>query len=217
MNELIIIIFRTIFMYALIIIIFRLMGKREIGEMSLLDLGVFLMLAELAAVAIEDINVTLIEAIVPMVSLMIIQITLAIISLKIPKFRKLLDGKPTIIIHNGKVDEKAMKTQRYNFDDMLLQLREQNIFTLSEVDYAILEPSGKLSVLKKSTGSEKEATIIPLPLILDGIIQVDNLRYFDIREEWLVEQLRQNGYHDYRKISYCSLYRGVLTIDLIDE
>ena len=217
MNELIIIMLRTFFMYALIIVIFRLMGKREIGEMSLLDLGVFMMIAELAVIAIEDIQVTLMQAIVPMASLMVIQISLAIASLKIPNFRKLLDGKPTIIIHNGKVDENAMKSQRYNFDDLLLQLREQGIFSISEVDFAILEPSGKLSVLKKKSDSSKEATVIPLPLILDGIIQDENLMYFHIHREWLINQLQLQGYDDYRNISYCSLYQGVFTIDEKDK
>jgi len=198
-------------MYFLIIVIFRLMGKREIGEMSLLDLVVFLMITEVAVIAIEDSKISLIQAIVPMVFLMIIQISLAKLSLKIPKLRKLVDGKPTIIIHKGKVDERAMKSQRYNFDDLLLQLREKGIFSLEEVDFAILESSGKLSVMKKN--SSKETTVIPLPLILDGVIQDENLSYLNIREDWFLEQLQLQGYPDYRGISYCSLYQGAFTVD----
>lgn len=217
MNELTIIILRTFLMYILIIVIFRLMGKREIGEMGLLDLVVFMMIAEVGGIAIEDTKISLIYAIVPMFLLMVIQIALAKVSLKIPKLRKLLDGEPTIIIHHGKVDEKAMKSQRYNFNDLLLQLREKDIFSLAEVDFAILESSGKLSVMKKSTNSSKEATVIPLPLILDGVIQDGNLQYLNIREDWFLEQLRMLGYHDYQRISYCCLYQGAFTIDEKDQ
>ena len=161
MNELTIIILRTFFLYFSIIVIFRLMGKREIGEMSLLDLVVFLMITEAAVIAIEDPKIKMIQAIVPMVLLMIIQISLAKLSLRMPKLRKLLDGEPTIIIHNGKIDERAMKSQRYNFNDLLLQLREKGVFSIEEVEFAILESSGKLSVMKKNTSSSKEATVIP--------------------------------------------------------
>lgn len=217
MNELTIIILRTFLMYILIIVIFRLMGKREIGEMGLLDLVVFMMIAEVGGIAIEDTKISLIYAIVPMFLLMVIQISLAKVSLKLPKLRKLLDGEPTIIIHHGKVDEKAMKSQRYNFNDLLLQLREKGIFSLAEVDFAILESSGKLSVMKKSANSSKEATVIPLPLILDGVIQDGNLQYLNIREDWFLEQLRMLGYHDYQRISYCCLYQGAFIIDEKDQ
>ncbi len=213
MNELTIIILRTILLYFLIIVIFRLMGKREIGEMSLLDLVVFLMITEAAVIAIEDPKIKMIQAIVPMVLLMIIQISLAKLSLRMPKLRKLLDGEPTIIIHNGKIDERAMKSQRYNFNDLLLQLREKGVFSIEEVEFAILESSGKLSVMKKNTSSSKEAAVIPLPLILDGVIQGQNLRYFNVREAWLLEQLQLQGYLDYKRISYCSLYQGALIVD----
>ena len=213
MNELTIIIIRTFIMYFLVIVIFRLMGKREIGEMSLLDLVVFLMITEVAVIAVEDPKVSMIQAIVPMIFLMIIQISLAKLSLRMPKIRKLLDGEPTIIIHNGKIDERAMKSQRYNFNDLLLQLREKGIFSIEEVDFAILESSGKLSVMKKQTNSSKETTVIPLPLILDGVIQGENLRYFNIREDWLLEQLQLQGYLDYKRISCCSLYQGAFIVD----
>ena len=213
MNELTIIIIRTFIMYFLVIVIFRLMGKREIGEMSLLDLVVFLMITEVAVIAVEDPKVSMIQAIVPMIFLMIIQISLAKLSLRMPKIRKLLDGEPTIIIHNGKIDERAMKSQRYNFNDLLLQLREKGIFSIEEVDFAILESSGKLSVMKKQTNSSKETTVIPLPLILDGVIQGENLRYFNVREDWLLEQLQLQGYLDYKRISCCSLYQGAFIVD----
>lgn len=123
MEDIFIITFRTIVLYFIILVIFRLMGKREIGELSILDLVVSIMIAEIAVLAIENVKDKLLHTIVPIVVLMIIQVSLAFISLKSQKIRQLLDGKPTIIIKQGKIDERAMRSQRYNFDDLLMQLR----------------------------------------------------------------------------------------------
>lgn len=151
MEDIFIITFRTIVLYFIILVIFRLMGKREIGELSILDLVVSIMIAEIAVLAIENVKDKLLHTIVPIVVLMIIQVSLAFISLKSQKIRQLLDGKPTIIIKQGKIDERAMRSQRYNFDDLLMQLRENNIDRISDVSYAILESSGKLSIVKRKT------------------------------------------------------------------
>ncbi|KUP06935.1 membrane protein [Bacillus coahuilensis m2-6] len=212
MEEYAFIIFRTIFLYFVITIIFRLMGKREIGELSILDLVVFIMIAELAVVAIEDTSTPLFDALLPMIILMVVQILLAFVSLKIKKCRELLDGKPTIIINNGKIDEDMMRRQRYNFDDLLLQLREKDIRNIDEVEYAILETSGKLSVIKKSQKKKDEG--YTLPLILDGDIQMDHLESIGKDDWWLRKELRERGYRDLSAISFCSYQNGYFYIDL---
>lgn len=148
MEELLTITFRTVILYFVILIIFRLMGKREIGELSILDLVVFIMMAEIAVLAIENVDDHLFHTILPMLVLMMIQVTFAYLSLKNRRIRQALDGKPTIIIKYGKIDEDAMKSQRYNFDDLMVQLRENNVERVADVSFAILEPSGKLTVVK---------------------------------------------------------------------
>lgn len=214
MAEHFIIIGRTLLLYCIIIIIFRLMGKREIGELSILDLVVFIMIAEMAVIGIEDVKEPLINTIIPMVLLMIIQIVLAFISLKSQKFREIVDGKPTLIIENGKIDEKAMKQQRYNFNDLLIQLREKNIESVSDVEFAILEPSGKLSVFEKDKENKhKQNRNLDLPLILDGVIQESHLIRINKTNLWLRQELRKRGYHDMKKISYCSYHDGMFFID----
>ncbi|USK32741.1 DUF421 domain-containing protein [Bacillus sp. F19] len=215
MEEAIIIMARTIFLYTMIVIIFRLMGKREIGELSILDLVVFLMIAEMGVMAIENTEDPLIHTVIPMFLLLVIQIGLAYLSLKNHKVRKLLDGKPTIIIDRGKINEHAMKTQRYNFDDLLIQLREKDINDISEVDFAILEPSGKLSVIKKEHDNESQE--LQLPLIIDGLIQEENLFRIGKTNLWLRQQLRELGYIDLKNISLCTHNKGAFFIDLIDE
>lgn len=215
MEEAIIIMARTIFLYVMIVIIFRLMGKREIGELSILDLVVFLMIAEMGVMAIENTEDPLIHTVIPMFLLLGIQMGLAYLSLKNQKVRKLLDGKPTIIIDRGKINEHAMKTQRYNFDDLLIQLREKDINDISEVDFAILEPSGKLSVIKKE--HEHDNQELQLPLIIDGLIQEENLFRIGKTNLWLRQQLRDLGYIDLKNISLCTHNKGAFFIDLTDE
>jgi uncharacterized membrane protein YcaP (DUF421 family) len=192
------------------------MGKREIGELSIFDLVVFLMIAELAVTAIEDHKDPLIHTIIPMFLLMVIQISLAILSVKSQKIRHLLDGKPTIIINRGKVDEHAMRTQRYNFDDLMTQLREKDISNVSDVEFAILESSGSLSIIKKEK-NQKQQPELQVPLIIDGDIQEDNLESIQKNNLWLRQQLRKLGYSDIKQISLCTFGKGIFFIDLKDE
>ncbi|MDQ1144902.1 uncharacterized membrane protein YcaP (DUF421 family) [Bacillus sp. SORGH_AS 510] len=214
------IILRTLFLYLMIIVIFRLMGKREIGELSILDLVVFIMIGEMAVIAIENTKDPLIHSIIPMVLLMIIQITLAFISLKSKKFRDLVDGDPSIIINRGKIDEKAMRRQRYNFDDLMTQLREKDIRSIADVEFAILESSGSLSVIEKiksNKKNQKKQGDITIPLILDGAIEEENLKRINKTNLWLRQELKKKGYRDVKKISFCSYENGEFYIDLQDE
>ncbi|WP_223591198.1 DUF421 domain-containing protein [Neobacillus bataviensis] len=212
-------VFRTIIFYVLILIIFRMMGKREIGELSILDLVVFIMIGELAVVAIERPNVRILHAIVPMVLLMFIQIIMAIISLKSKRFRDLVDGKPSIIINRGKIDEVAMRKQRYNFDDLMTQLREKDIRSIADVEFAILESSGSLSVIEKLKNSNEipKQGDITIPLIIDGSIEEENLKRINKTNLWLRQELKKKGYRDVKKISFCSYENGKFFIDLQDE
>jgi uncharacterized membrane protein YcaP (DUF421 family) len=218
-EEYLTIIIRTIYFYVLILIIFRLMGKREIGELSILDLVVFIMIGELAIVAIDDTKKSIIHSTVPMIILMLIQISLASLSLKSKRFRDLVDGKPTIIINRGKIDEEAMRKQRYNFDDLLTQLREKDIRSIADVEFAILESSGSLSVIEKlsnSNGKPQEGDIT-IPLIIDGNIEEENLTRINKTNLWLRQELKKLGYRDVRKISFCSFENGKFFVDIMDE
>lgn len=210
---------RTIFFYLLILAIFRLMGKREIGELSILDLVVFIMIGEMAVVAIERPKNPLMHTVVPMVLLMLIQISLAMFSLKSKKFRDFVDGKPTIIINKGKIDESAMRKQRYNFDDLMTQLREKDIRSIADVEFAILESSGSLSVIKKLKDSKEETKSgdITIPLIIDGAIEEENLQRINKTNLWLRQELKRRGYRNIKEISFCSYEDGKFFIDLEDE
>lgn len=224
--ELLMILFKTMIVYFLIFVIFRLMGKREIGELSIIDLVVFIMIAEMAAISIEDPSKPLLYTIAPMFLLMILQIGLAFVSLKSSRIRDLVDGKPSILIDNGKINEDEMRKQRYNYNDLLVQLREKQVKDVADVEFAILETSGKLSIFEKDEAEKKDRdkeveenlTDFPIPLVIDGRIHEEHLRKINKTNFWLRQILREKGYKDIKNISYCSLNKdGNLYVDVKDE
>lgn len=216
MPDYILIGFRTILFYVSILVIFRLMGKREIGELSVLDLVVFIMMGEMAAIAIENFKSPIYHVLMPMIILLVIQTALAFFSLKSSRFRKIIDGSPTVIINKGKIDENAMRKIRYNFDDLLTQLRTKDINNIADVEFAILETSGELSIVKRDKKKKKSNTFT-LPLIMDGQIIAANLQKTEKSEMWLRRELRKRGYPNIKDISLCSFQDGEFYIDLIDE
>lgn len=182
-------IIKTLFVYLLVAVIFRLMGKREVGQLGTFDLVVFILIAELVAMALEKKDFFF--YLIPVVVLVILQILISKVSLKSIKFRRFIDGKPVIIIKKGIVNFKNMVDQKYTLDDLLLQLREKDIRSIEEVDYAILEINGKLSVFKKDDKKDKD--VYPLPLIIDGVVQYENLIILEKSKTWLLNALTQNN------------------------
>lgn len=214
MNEIWIMALRTILLYFIILFVFRLMGKREIGELSVFDLVVNIMIAEMAVMAIDEADFSLLNAVVPIFLLMIIQVVLARLSLKSKKFRDIVDGSPTIIINKGQIDEEAMRKQRYNFDDLLQQLREKDVRNIADVEFAILEPSGKLSVFERENG--KKDGEITLPIIIDGTIQKDHLKRIGKSEQWLKQEIKKRGF-SVQDISFCSYQNKKFYIDTMHK
>ena len=179
---------RTILFYIIITLLYRFMGKREIGQLGIVDLIVSILIAELAAISIDNREESIFLSIIPIVVLVLIQIDMSYLSLKYAKVRDAFDGTPSVMINRGVVNFKEMVRQRYNLDDLLTQLREQHIRTIEEVDYAVLESSGKLSVFKKEGSQFGD---YPLPLILDGVIQSETLAQIKKSEKWLNKTLKE--------------------------
>ena len=179
---------RTILFYIIITLLYRFMGKREIGQLGIVDLIVSILIAELAVISIDNREESIFLSIIPIVVLVLIQIGMSYLSLKYAKVRDAFDGTPSVMINRGVVNFKEMVRQRYNLDDLLTQLREQHIRTIEEVDYAVLESSGKLSVFKKEGSQFGD---YPLPLILDGVIQPETLTQIKKSEKWLNKTLKE--------------------------
>lgn len=186
--EFLLIFVRTIMCYTVLVISLRIMGKREIGQLSLFDLIILLSIADIMVVGIEKYEQKFIYVLFPVILLTLLQKLVAFIMLKIPKTRKLMDGKPTIIVLNGKLLKEEMNKQSYNIEDLLLQLRTQGIFTLDDVFFAVLETNGKLSVIKKKDKSK----IFPLPVIVSGEVDENVLKYSGKNMEWISENLGKN-------------------------
>ena len=184
--EYFIIIFRTFFFYFFIVFVYRVMGKREVGQLGIIDLIVSVLIAELVAISLDNTDDSIFITIIPIILLVLCQIGMALLSLNKKGVREMFDGKPSVIINNGKIMIKEMIKQRYNLDDLLTQLREQNFKSVSEVDYAILETSGKLSVFKKEKTSKKT---FPLPVIIEGRPEYDTLKLLNKDVSWLLDNL----------------------------
>jgi len=210
-------VFRTLFMYFVVFLIMRLMGKREIGKLSVFDLVISIMIAEIAVLTIEDDKIPLIEALVPLGTLVSLQLIIAWLALKNQTIRRWFDGSPSILVRHGKLDREEMKKQKYNLDDLLLQLRMKDVADLREVDFAILETNGILTVFKKKEAEQGEASAsegLPLPLVLDGKVQDDHLKQMGKNRDWLLERLSEYGISDFQDVFYCSIdSKGEMHVD----
>lgn len=180
------IIIKTILLYIFILISYRIMGKKEVGQLSIIDLIVTILIAELAAISIEQSNSSILISIVPITCLVIIEILFSYIGLKNSNLKKLIEGEPIVIIKEGKVNFKEMKNLRYSLDDLISQLREQGIKNIDEVNYAVLENNGKLSIFQ----NEKE---YPLPIIMDGKIDKNVIKDMNKTEEWVHNILKNKN------------------------
>lgn len=181
------VIFRTLFFYFFIVLAYRIMGKREIGQLGIIDLIISILIAELVAISIENINDSIFLTVIPITILVVLEIALAYIAVKSRKFRSTFDGRPSILICNGKLNYKELIKQRYTMDDLLLGLRQQAIKSIDEVEYAFLEPNGKLSIFKYNFLKMKSS--YPMPLILDGEVQYKTLSHIHKDINWLNKEL----------------------------
>jgi uncharacterized membrane protein YcaP (DUF421 family) len=236
--ELISVLLRTAFMYFFIFLIMRLMGKREIGKLSVFDLVISIMIAEIAVIVIETTDKSMYLAIAPILLLVIIQIGISFFSLKSRKLRLLFDGKPSVIIRDGHLNRKEMHKQRYNLDDLMLQLRDNQVTEIEKVELAVLESTGKLSVIMKETNNNQgEGTgksdylneqqfdksdnspkiryeLLPMPLILDGQVQDDNLEKLGKTRFWLKSELQNHEVDNFKHVYFCSIdHKGKLYVD----
>lgn len=192
--------FRSIILYILVLIVMRLMGKREIGQLQPFELAISIMIADLASIPMADTGIPIFNGIVPILSLLIMHLIISIINMKSIKGREIICGKPTILIYRGKIDEKALKKERFTINELQERLRGNNIVNLGDVEYAILETSGDVTVIQKP---EKRGTIpedfniepeyegIPYDLVIDGKIMNKNLQAIGKDYNWLKKQVEK--------------------------
>lgn len=187
---------RSLLFFAVLLILVRLMGKREVSSLTPMDLVVFLMVADAAVITIEDEKIPILAGLVPVVTLAAVQILLSWAMLKSRTLRRFLGGVPSVVIRQGIVQMDELRRQRMNLDELLSHLRLQNISRVEDVEYAVLEPSGRLSVIPKSMARPvltRDLELappeepLPEPVIMDGEVVHSSLQ----KHGWTPEDLRR--------------------------
>ena len=198
----VIVLLRTVFIYILLIAIMRLMGKRQLGELEVTDLVITLLLSELATFPITDKNTPILYAVVPVISLASFEIFSSALSLRFPKIKKMLSPKTAILIRKGEVDHAAMKKVRITVEELMCELRQKDVTDIADVQYAILESNGKISVIKKAAATPPSAQQLGMQpqepgimhiVFCDGVYADTTLRALGKDRSWAQTQMRKQG------------------------
>ncbi len=193
---------RTVILYLLIIAGIRLMGKRQVGELEPSELVLDLIIADLAAVPMQDFGIPLLSGIVPILTLLCITMVLSVLTMKSVRFRAVICGRPSIIVENGKIRQSEMRRNRFTVDELMEELRLKGVTDLSKIKYAVLETNGQLSVLPYADDLpvtagqmqlKPEEKGLPVVIINDGRVLDHNLRLRGLDREWLAKQLKAGG------------------------
>jgi uncharacterized membrane protein YcaP (DUF421 family) len=204
-----IVMIRTIILYFIVVITMRIMGKRQIGEMQPFELVIAIMVSELASLPMQDTRIPLAHGVIPIVTLLFLQAIISMAELKSEAARTIFSGKPSIIIKDGKIDIKQLKYDRFNINDLFEELRLQGYYNIENIQYAILETSGQLSVIPKTElepATKQDLNIkttqdkLPVTLILDGKINQNNLKVIEKNNLWLENELKENNISSVDKV-----------------
>ena len=191
---------RSIILYVIVLVVMRLMGKREIGQLQPFELAIAIMIADLASVPMSEVGIPIINGIIPILSLLVMHLIISFINLKSIKMRQLICGKPSILIYRGKINEKVLIKERFTINELQERLRANNINNLADVEYAILETSGQVSIIQKPnkrTTIPEDFNIMPeyegisYDLVVDGKIMNDNLKILNKTYGWLKKEVNK--------------------------
>ena len=200
---------RTIILYLLIIVGIRLMGKRQVGELEPSELVLDLIIADLAAVPMQDFGIPLLSGIIPILTLLCVTMILSVLTMKSVRFRAIICGRPSILIANGQINQREMRRNRFTVDELAEELRSQGITDLSTVKYAILETDGKMSTIPFA--NQRPATCeqlslfpeeagLPLVIISDGRLLEHNLKSKGFNDGWVKKRLEEHGAHSVHEV-----------------
>lgn len=221
---------RTAILYLLVVLTMRLMGKRQIGELQPYEFVITIMISDLASLPMQDTRLPLLQGIIPILTLLFLKTILTQIGLKFQWTRKFVDGEPCILINKGKINYSTLKKQQLNIDELLEELRLANYFNLDEIQYAILENDGQISILPKdynittktnsdsgNTSNAKEVTL-PKVLISDGEINKNSLTSINKDEKWILNLLKKHNISSIEQV-LVALYdtEGKFQFQLFDE
>lgn len=205
---------RSVLLYIVSLLAMRAMGKREVGQLQPFELVVVIMIAELAATPMGGVGIPLLYGILPMVALVVCHGIITALCMKFEVFRKWMSGQPTVLMRNGVICEKQMRKSAMDLNDLMEGIRTAGILDPAEVGTVILEPGGQVNVFPKADfrsvsphdlGLHVVREGLPLPLVMDGVIQQDNLLRGQLTEEWLRKTARNVGYPDLARVLFLCL------------
>ncbi|MEW6425643.1 MAG: DUF421 domain-containing protein [Bacillota bacterium] len=223
MNPFLEILLRGLGAFVMVLVITRIVGKTQVGQLTVSDFINAIVIGSIAAAMVTDLKENVRYYAFGLGLFGLLTIGAEYLALKSRPARKLIEGEPTIVIHNGKILEDNMKKLIYNVDDLMMQLREKNVFNIADVEFAIAEPNGALSVLLKSpkrplTPQDLQIPTkyegVPSELIVDGVVIQQNLKQNNLTEEWLYRELEKQGIKSVKEVAYASLdTEGRLYVD----
>lgn len=190
---------RTIILYLIVLIVMRLMGKREIGQLQPFELAISIMIADLASVPMTELGIPITNGIIPILGMLFMHMIISFINIKSIKMRQIICGKPSILIYRGKIDEIVLRKERFTVNELQERLRGNNIFNISDVEYAILETNGEVTVIQKpdkknltlsDMGIKAQYEGLPYDLVVDGKVMYENLKKLGKDYNWLKKQLK---------------------------
>lgn len=210
----ILVIIRTLILYLAVVVLLRIMGKRQIGQLQPYELVVIIMISELAAIPMQNTGIPIINGIIPIFILFASEVILSYISLKSEKARGVICGKPSVVIENSRIVESELRRLRLNINDLLEQLRLKDAPDIADVEFAILETSGQLSVILKSDRRPVEPKDLnkfpqyeglPVTLVIDGRLIEDNLHKSGHDLKWLQNEFEKAGIKNIKEILFAGL------------
>ena len=198
-----VILIRTLVLYTIVLIVMRFMGKREIGQLQTFELVISIMIADLASIPMSDIGVPIFNGIVPILGLLVMHLVISYGNLKSIRFREFVCGRPSILIYKGRIDEKTLKRERFTINELQERLRENDVFNIGDVEYAILETSGIIDIILKpekrnpileDLGINAKYEGIVYDLVIDGVVQFENLGKLNKNYNWLKNEVEKFGF-----------------------
>ena len=212
-----IVIIRSVIVYFTLTLVMRILGKRQLGEMELTEFVLAALIADLAANPLQDIGIPMINGLIPILTLFCCEILISGLTLKRPKLRELMFGKPSVIIRRGRIDQTEMRKNRFTADELLSELRGQSITDISHIEYAYLETNGSLSIIPYPAHTPPTADMLGVDvddsgdvsvLICDGRTMTENLRASGYDEAWLASELRKRGISSAKDVFLMTLDRS---------
>lgn len=212
---------RSIGSLIVLFLITKLMGKKQVSELSLFDYVIGISIGNFTAEMVMNFDYQYINGIIAIVSFGIVSYLVSIITMKSIKLRRLLIGIPTVIIEDGKISLEALKSTKLDINDLLEQCRTMGYFDITEISYAILEVNGKISILPKSDyqvpnlvdlNIKTDKAYLSINIIIDGKLMNENLKNSNKNEEWLKKELKKQGYSNYNNILLATLTNGNLAV-----